>query len=1578
MVNVNWNNFKAKFNNHESAAFEQLAYNLFCEEFSIDLGIFRYKNQTGIETEPIVKDGQYIGFQAKFYDTGLASNKQDILDSISKSKGKNPNLNTLYIYTNQEFSESSSKTNKKPKYQLEIEGEAQKHGLSLGWRVSSHIERQLMLPKNKYLLEHFFLLGKSSVDYVTDLSIKTKRLFESINNEIRFNERSIKMDRTALFDNIDATLQSVSSLIVSGAGGCGKTAFIKDFYQSIHDSLPIYAFKATEFNVSSIEASLSPSKALSLSDFIAIHDKDKSKYVIIDSAEKLADLSNTDPFNEFLKELSFHNWKIIFTTRYGYLDDLKYRLSQVYDTPYNLIDISVLSESELKELSKQHGFSLPTEAKFLEMLTNLFYLNEYLQYYEDTKQVASYRTFRETIWNKRIIKREESYCDIHIQREKCFLEIASKRANSGAFYIDVDNSYSEALSKLRQDEIIGYDSQYSSYFITHDIYEEWALDRIIQREFVKNNSYSTFFENIGTSLPIRRAFRSWLSDRLYDDVSSVKGFIDESSNNDNIFSFWKDEIWVSILLSDHAELFFRQYEKDLAANEFALFIKILFLLRVACKEIDNSMTELLRRAKIDYVFTMPKGVGWQSAIKFIYNHKAELSSCQQDVIIPFLKEWVDKHKKGETTRFASLYALHLYQTNELRQDDKRYFSNEIEADIILIITSGANEIKSELDNVLQSIIDNKSILHSTPFYDLAESILKNSRDHIAVILLFPQKVIALCNLMWSKPEGIEDRFGRMEMEDHYSISHNLRHDCYPPSALQTPTYLLLEFAPLLTVDFIIEFINKSIDSFAQSQYGEDLEEVSLEVDGVKIKQWISSTIWQMYRGTGSMTSPYLLQSIHMALEKYLLNAAKSQDIEPILLKLLKESKSASLTSIVCSVVLAHPEKYYKIALILFGAYELFNYDNLRCSQESSAKHMYTLGSGLPNKENYSKERFATCEDKHRNSCLEFLCLKMQYEGVPGLPKEESEKIIQDIYGIIDSHKAYIDSIPPDNTLRLLVARIDRRNLTPALKETKEGNAVFELIPEIDPELKAETEIVTEKLMRPYRYGILRFWSNFLHETKKDERTKAEFEKYDSDPTISLEEVRSIIAELESEECSEPFYLANHSIPGYVCSKLMIEQREKMTKEEKDYCREIITSYVSSLFSDDYDYQIGDGVEAAVHALPALMKEYPEDNDKYILAILFILFNLQPLGHYKQICDYALETMAKSEMWNEQFDIAQSILSAFIVLKPIYNTSYKEARQSAQFGQRTSTKSVYEKFDAEVDRLIGNIDIKSLTFDIQDISNLSIYDIDIVMQMIPADTTNTIHKEIVKYLLPIILPQILCDRRESRKAGNSIEYGLSRRFLRKFAQFLLQREISEIDGFMQLSIEYLGATEETATFFDEIVSAEDELIQYDQFWRIWANIQPKYIELGRASKSYYFGKITHSYLLAWQWWRDGIEEWHSLKEPEVGFYSTIAKNVGSHPAVLYSISKVLNSIGSKFVHEGISWMNTIITNNRTLETTELEPNTIYYMEKIMRKYIFTNREKIKRDAKIKSRIINILSFMVTRGSVKGYLLREETV
>jgi len=82
MIKPNWNNFKAKFSENPQSNFEWFCYLLFCKEFKQDKGIFRYKNQSAIETNPVEIGNEVIGWQAKFYDTPLSKHKKEILETL--------------------------------------------------------------------------------------------------------------------------------------------------------------------------------------------------------------------------------------------------------------------------------------------------------------------------------------------------------------------------------------------------------------------------------------------------------------------------------------------------------------------------------------------------------------------------------------------------------------------------------------------------------------------------------------------------------------------------------------------------------------------------------------------------------------------------------------------------------------------------------------------------------------------------------------------------------------------------------------------------------------------------------------------------------------------------------------------------------------------------------------------------------------------------------------------------------------------------------------------------------------------------------------------------------------------------------------------------------------------------------------------------------------------------------------------------------------------------------------------------------------------------------------------------------
>jgi hypothetical protein len=1561
---MNWKVFNLKYDKREAWAFEHMSYLLFCLEFNNRIGLFRYKNQTGIETEPIEKEGKFYGFQSKYYTTSIADNKDDIIDSIQKAKSKNKQLDELFIYINQELSESTTKEKKKPQYELDIDDAAKAAGISIQWRVPSHFEVQLSLPENKYLQDMFFSLEPSEENLLDEIYKHNENILQAIQTEISFGDKKIKVDRSSVVEAIANTSQKKSNIVISGEGGCGKTAIFKEFYNSNFLKIPICVFKANELNVNHINDIFQFDHKFTFAQFLSAFKDEPIKIFVIDSAEKLAEISKNDILITLIQKLKESGWNIIFTTRYAYLNDLIFHIKENYQLSFDVHDISLIGADELKSIAEEFKFTLPENQKFLERLRNLFYLGEYVQQYSNIDKKGNFKDFIDLLWKKRIQDNIVQKDNLHLEREKCIIYIAKQRCETGRFYINADDLPQSALFQLKQDEILGYNDTYNGYFITHDIYEEWTLDKIVYRSFSNHSNTKQFFDELGNSLPIRRAFRLWLSDRLSDNNKKIEGFIQGAFTSNEVTQFWKDEILISVLLSDYSEAFFKFFENEIVAKDFRILKRILFLLRIACTDISSIQNiEIIK----------PKGKGWEEVIAIIYKYSSGFFDNNLKIALPVLTDWCDFNKKGQTTKYAGLLALSLIQKTE--KDENFYIQDPIEEKLLKVIFNAAQELQTELKEILDKVVANKWTNHRDPYEGLCSKILEKPYIATELIKILPLSVIQLCDLYWQKQPKKEGRFGydRDTMESKYGLTDKHHMDYFPSSANQTPIKWLLQASFYETLNFILDFTNRSVESYSQSDYGKkDVIKITLHVNETEVSQYSSWAIWSMYRGNGSPVVPNLLQSMHMALEKTLLEFAqvvKSETLQNVLLSILLRSKSTSLTSVVCSIVLGNPDKFYDTALILFKSIELFHLDTFRSTNEFQVKSLYSLGYGMDKIRDilYADERMKTLEDKHRNSNLESMFLNYQLFGVKGFTEEQNAEFIEKLYKIIDLHKSDATTA---KSFGILLARMDRRNLIPKVTEQDNNNFFIEFTPkELSDDLKKESDQAQNQYQEVFKYAALRMWSDFLIGGRNQNKT-AKQEEYDGNPLLALSETKQLVEELNAGR--NAMGIMDYSIPAFSCAKLLIEHKDKLSNEDKVFCKEIVLSTISNLFADDYDYQISDGVEASVHAVPTLINEYPDEAESFVLLMVMTLFDEIPIGNYKRVCDYVIEAIHKSKLWEQNYKIAQSILLGYIKLRPHYKKIIAEKRKEIGWGL-ISKKSILE----ELDKVNSDSSFESIQFDISDIDSIDIHDLEIVYQLISPDTKNKIHLDIYAKSLPILAPQLLMDRRsyKDESGDDSNIYLVRQHIFKKFAYFILQREINEIDGFIKPFTDSFSSTEETASFIEELVSAEDILFKPKQFWHIWSSLYPKIKELCIDPRGYHLSQIIINYLFAWRWWREGVEEWRSLKSENLSLYVNASKELGNIPSVLYSITKVLNSVGTNFKDEGIDWIYTIVSNNKLLSLGDLESNTLYYLEKFLRKFVFINRQKIKEEIRLKNKIIPVLDFMIERGSIHGYLLRE---
>jgi len=1569
MIKPNWNTFKAKFNENPQSNFEWFCYLLFCKEFKQDKGIFRYKNQSAIETNPVEVGNEVIGWQAKFYETSLSNHKKEILETLKKAKRDYPKITKIIFYTNQELGQNKGQ---KPQCLIEIEGRANELGLEVEWRTASFFESPFVCIENEIIAKHFFTFDKSIFDLIEEQKQHTEINLKQIEITFNFKNQIFDIDRNEIIDKLKNTEAQV--IILSGFAGVGKTAVIKKYYEQQKGKIPFYVFKATEFN--NLRSLNDFFKNFDFKEFIKAHENEREKIIVIDSAEKTLDIDNTDPFKEFLQIVLENKWKVILTTRDNYVDVLNTDFSEIYRIlPVN-INVQNLEEGELINLAEKYNFNLPSDPKLLELIRNPFYLNEYLKHYKESESLG-YIGFKNKLWSEIIYKSKP-------QREKCFLEIAFNRAKTGGFYVDPDCE-SSVLTELSQDGILEYESP-KGYFITHDIYEEWALEKIIEREFLRKKSTEDFFIKIGDFLPIRRSFRNWLSEKLLLNDENIKQFIEEAINA-SIQSYWKDEILISVLLSDYSETFFEIFKNELLENNQALLKKLTFLLRIACKEVDSDFFKQLGIRHLNLfhlkvVLTKPKGKGWESLIKFIYKNVDTIGLENIYFILPVIYDWNTKFKEGETTRLASLIALKYYQW--IIENDVFFSSNETINNLLQTILNGSSEIKDKLKEIFEEILKNNWKYHRDPYYDLVEIILvpkaENGFAGLEVAKVLPEYVIKLADLFWTyTPKKDENLYhSHIDIEQHFGLE-SYHHSYFPASAFQTPIYWLLQYSLKETMDFILEFTNKSVRHYANSGFDSSVKKVKLFFDDGTIKeQYISHCLWNMYRGTSSPVSPYLLQSIHMALEKYFLEQGKladSETLESWLIYLLKNSESASITAVVTSIVLAYPDKTFNVAKILFKTKEFILQDKKRLVSEYQTRSLYSIGYGLNYHDKiYQDERIKTCDDKHRKWSLEELFLNYQLFRSEEISEKEAERRQKELWKILDD---YYSQLPPkdketeeDKTWRLFLARMDRRKMDITTERTDKG-IVIQFNPELEPELKEYSEQTIAKSSELMKYSPLKLWATY--KIKGDEKYK-EYKQHEENPKLALKEVEEVFNELK-ENKSPDFYLFNHSIPAEVCSVLIKYHIDKLSKEEKEFCKDVILEYASLSLRTNYQYQISDGVESAISVLPILFKEFPEERETIKTILLLTLFDPYPIGMYAEFADFP--TRAVKELFTISFEDAQSLLLGYLYLKPKYEILREKIRQENyakgiyQVRENELIEAFIEKYEKDLEKVVNN----KITYeDLDKIENLDLYILKRAFQVIPEKTTNELHKEIAKRIINAFIPKILSDNREDR-----IDYKVKQEFLQKYTYFILNSPQDEIDDYLKPFIDNFNASESVADLFEKFIYAEDILNTYDKFWLVWEAFKEKVFDIcEKCEGNWYIDKIIRSYLFATVLWKEDVKEWHSLKSSNKKFFKEVSQRIGHCPSTLYALAKLLNGIGSSYINDGIIWISDIIEKNKDLAKKELESNTIYYIENIVRIYIYKNRENIRKTTSLKQKILIILDFLIEKGSVVGYMLRESII
>lgn len=217
LIKIDFDEFRL-YNSNPRNSFEDLSYFLFCRRFGASNGIFRHKNQAGIETNPIKVNRDLVGFQSKFFDNHIS--KSQLIDSLKKAKGRHPKINKIIFYINKEFSEGH--IGGLSQDQKSVEDEAKSLGVKLEWVVPSHFEILLNEPTNFDLAQVYFGAADQFGFIKNGINHKIQTFLQSE----EYLELPLTKDGKTLKRPAASILRSKQkSFLITGHPGSGKSIF---------------------------------------------------------------------------------------------------------------------------------------------------------------------------------------------------------------------------------------------------------------------------------------------------------------------------------------------------------------------------------------------------------------------------------------------------------------------------------------------------------------------------------------------------------------------------------------------------------------------------------------------------------------------------------------------------------------------------------------------------------------------------------------------------------------------------------------------------------------------------------------------------------------------------------------------------------------------------------------------------------------------------------------------------------------------------------------------------------------------------------------------------------------------------------------------------------------------------------------------------------------------------------------------------------------------------------------------------------------------------------------------------------
>ena len=1404
----------------------------------------------------------------------------------------------------------------------------------------------------------------------------SQAILRPIKTTIGFDDKEIHFQRTELIERIADSVNNSQITIIIGKPGVGKSAVVKDLLKKDFPNASVIVFRADQFSVPTLTNVLSNlginEPADDIFSYVSLIPE---KIVFIDSFEKLLESDPECAFRQFLSLIrDYPDVKVIVASRKYALD----LLSLKFDISCNsrqLIEIPQLDESELLIVSQKYPNlnSLLENEKIKQLLQCPKYLDFTLRAIDKAKNDLSSLTvsgFKDLLWNVLVVDAQNTKNGLPIKREKAFMNIAVKRAKEMKLFIKPDNAIdADALVCLENDEIVFQENTNRKYSPTHDILEDWALERYVSEAFEEYSIPEDFFENLGNEPAIRRAYRLWVEDYLTDNNDRLVELIRVLLSDNKIERYWADELLISVFRSDNCAYFFEAFEKDLLLDNGVFLDKCLHVIKTCCKEMVDVG---------DSTCLIPIGAGWKCALSFIRNHVEQLVGIRLS-IISFMVDWYNKLlmkfdlvgiEEQSDAKSIVLYYIGEIESGALVLDNNEFY----EKSLISILFDLAAISKEEIISLVNRCYKHKKNKHSwklQSFYDKVKERVLSGVGNFHFVNKLPELVIEVAWKEW-KYTPIEKDFP----DDHaLYLPHQLHEDerwgieyaqYFPSGIYKTPFYNLLHYHFKEGLNFIVEFINYAVDFYVNApniRNKFDVIKVDVVIDDKTVSsKYACAELWLAYRAQ-SVTS-HLIESLLMSLEKYLLEIARiGNGVYCNILSytfdyIMRSSNNIAPIAVLSSVTMAYPKEVGAAMLPLFTVKEFYDWDLKRALQEHSSMAIYDHRIPFA-----QKERWESNQLPHRTK---------YYRGMLGFVLDYQFNIRtfnKELFQVFDFLKQRSqgagDVVWEKNLLEMDIRNHEIGNydskLGGFLVTPKYNEVVNDFIKENQDEYDRyqESSKFAGLMQKAWHNNVIGFedWIEcYSYYSKKDKED----------------------VPLEMKLLDRPVTLAYLGLSRF---------SEVISTDQRKWCIEkLYQSIIDIVQEANYrgcDVQIRYNIiekDIALSSFHLLMDNVAEEDEKNSIALLIIYVLIAPFAN----SDFIKNVLYfRGPFFDHYPSIAKKIWLVFISLS-VY-------RKRIGYNYRCESESQLQKED---DFIYSQLTNKGLSLDLQEIT----FDKCDRYILYKAFVSTPIHFEdsdfynFISHTLPLIIGDL--QREEESSVLIRVNYELTTDIERYLALCLLDSDSCYSAPVFKMLIEAVlchkqiirYGRNELQEFIDYVldffviklydkgvIKASEDIYkkEIERFWYLW-NLFNELIPENSNHPLIQKLLFDIKYLLADDKGILNEDNWKVL-ENKKEFYRRILMGKGKY--YVASAIKVFSTIGNKaFMPDGISWISDLLKNDSTL----CGCLNFTQAEKWIKRLFYDHISSIKSNKRLIEDYLWILNKMVELGSSNAYFIRENVI